>query len=246
MPASSSSPTTHRAGDFRRLLPLGRLLLFDPDFLIQRVLQLVRGALEFVQASSQGTPQLGQLARPEDDQGDHHDDDELGHADGTEHNGKSLKNRAVVRRTHDYRNGPRKGQPQTLSGPPKSLQLRHFVCYDALTCVLPGSSPWRSWRWCFRRWPAARLAAACMARQDEVAQPVQDLHVGARRDREGVRRRTAGGPPRLRRHRRHAEAARSAFELLRPAQLPPAARAPVGQATTASASRFSRSTATSR
>ena len=43
--------------------------------------------LNSFEAASQRTAQLRQLSRPEDDQRDHHDDDQLGHADGTKHNG---------------------------------------------------------------------------------------------------------------------------------------------------------------
>src|SRR5579864_1508156 len=49
--------------------------LLGPDFLIERVLQLVRGALEFVDAATQGAAQLGQFLRAKHDQG-HDENDE--------------------------------------------------------------------------------------------------------------------------------------------------------------------------
>ena len=88
-------------------------------------------------------------------------------------------------------------------------------------------------------------AAACSARQDEVTQQYRVFTAAlAAIDREYVEE-VPLRPPGLRRHRRHAEDARPAFELLRPAQLRADARAAGRHATTASASRFSRSTATS-
>ena len=65
--------------DLRPLL----LLLLDPDLLFERALQLVRGLPELADALAERTAELGQLPRPEDDQRDHQDDDQLGHADGT-------------------------------------------------------------------------------------------------------------------------------------------------------------------
>ena len=74
-------------GDRRGLLRLDLgplfLLFLDPDFLLERALQLVRGLLELADALAQRTAELGQLPRPEDDQRDHQDDDQLGHADGS-------------------------------------------------------------------------------------------------------------------------------------------------------------------
>src|SRR5262245_21281538 len=64
-----------------RFLPLGRSALFDPDFLVERVLQFVRRALEFSEALAQRLAQLGQLARPENNQGNREDDDEFGDPD---------------------------------------------------------------------------------------------------------------------------------------------------------------------
>ena len=61
------------------------LQLFDADFLFERVLQLVRGALELRDALAERLAQFGQLSRAEDDQGDDGDDDHLRHADGTKH-----------------------------------------------------------------------------------------------------------------------------------------------------------------
>src|ERR1051325_2911280 len=60
-------------------------LLLDLDFLLERVLEIGRGLLEFVDAPSERLAKLRELSRPEDDQGDHQDDDQLGHANGTKH-----------------------------------------------------------------------------------------------------------------------------------------------------------------
>ena len=60
-------------------------LLLDADFLFERVPQLVGRPLELPDAPAKRTAELGQLARPEDDERDHQDDDQLGHSDGTKH-----------------------------------------------------------------------------------------------------------------------------------------------------------------
>ena len=60
---------------------LRRLALFlDAHFFFERVAQLVRRALELAQALAERSPELGQLARPEDDQRNDEDDDQFGHA----------------------------------------------------------------------------------------------------------------------------------------------------------------------
>ena len=50
---------------------------FGPDFLVQRVLQLVGGALELRDALPQLLPELGQFTGPEDDQGDRKNDEQF-------------------------------------------------------------------------------------------------------------------------------------------------------------------------
>ena len=62
--------------------------------------QLVRGLLELADALAQRTAELGQLARPEDDQRDHQDDDQLRHADGTKH--RHCSSRAGRRRRYGH------------------------------------------------------------------------------------------------------------------------------------------------
>ena len=58
---------------------------FQADFLVERVLELVRGALEFSQALPQRFAELGQLARPENNQGNREDNDEFGDPDRAKH-----------------------------------------------------------------------------------------------------------------------------------------------------------------
>ena len=59
--------------------------LFEVDFLFERALQIVRGALELGQPLADRAPELGELAGAEDEQGDHHDHQELRSADRAEH-----------------------------------------------------------------------------------------------------------------------------------------------------------------
>src|SRR4029453_12113043 len=61
----------------RRLLTLLRFPLFHPDFFVERVSQLVGRPLEFGEAFPERLAELGQLARPENDEGDGEDDDEF-------------------------------------------------------------------------------------------------------------------------------------------------------------------------
>src|SRR5262245_36065817 len=61
------------------------LLLLDPDFLLERVAQLVGRFLEFGEALAERLSQLRQLPRTKNDQSDHENDDQLGHADRTKH-----------------------------------------------------------------------------------------------------------------------------------------------------------------
>src|SRR6266508_5040271 len=75
----------HRPGLRRRRGRSGLLLLFELDLLLERVLLIGRGTLELVDALAEGFAEFGQFARAEDDERDHQDDDQLGHADGTKH-----------------------------------------------------------------------------------------------------------------------------------------------------------------
>src|SRR5687767_4127160 len=61
----------------------GFLLLLDLDFLLEGVLEVRGGLLELVEAAAQRLAQFRQLSRPKDDERDHHDDDQLGHANRT-------------------------------------------------------------------------------------------------------------------------------------------------------------------
>ena len=62
-----------------------RALFVRLDFLFERVLQFVRRLLELRNAPSKRPAQFGQLARAEDDECNHEDDDEFRHTEGTEH-----------------------------------------------------------------------------------------------------------------------------------------------------------------
>ena len=138
-----------------------------------------------------------------------------------------MKNRAVVRRTLDYRKGPGEGSTAKLARSPEVVAITTLRLLRSLHAYFPvpprgdpGGSPFgHRWRRAWQRpdGAAGRSRAA-----------VQNLQLGARRDQQRVRRRAPRGPSGVRRDRRHAEAARSAFELLRPAQLPAAARASAG------------------
>ena len=55
------------------------------DFLFERILQFVRRLLELRNAPSKRPAQFGQLARAEDDECNHENDDEFRHTEGTEH-----------------------------------------------------------------------------------------------------------------------------------------------------------------
>src|SRR5688572_2046875 len=68
----------------------GFFLLLDLDFLFEGVLQVRGGLLELVEAAAEGLAQFRQFPGPENDQRDHHDDDELRHADGTKHRSSLL------------------------------------------------------------------------------------------------------------------------------------------------------------
>src|SRR5262245_52378059 len=61
------------------------LLLLDPDFLLEGIAELVGGLLEFGQALAERPSEFGQFTRAEDDEGDHENDDQLRHSDGTKH-----------------------------------------------------------------------------------------------------------------------------------------------------------------
>jgi hypothetical protein len=60
-------------------------LFLDPDFLVERIAQLVGGPLEFAETLPERPSQLGQLAGSENNQGNRQDDDQLRHADRTKH-----------------------------------------------------------------------------------------------------------------------------------------------------------------
>src|SRR6185295_14090743 len=108
-------------GRFRGLE--GAALLFQPDFLFERALQLVRRSLEFSEALTEGTPQFGQLAGPENDQRDYENDDQLGHADGTKHKSPAFPKPRVASPRH-YRNAARNGSRSSPAGRvPKSLLM---------------------------------------------------------------------------------------------------------------------------
>jgi hypothetical protein len=62
-----------------------RALLVRVDFLFERILQVGRRLLELRDASSKRPAQFGQLARTEDYQRNHKNDDEFRHTEGTEH-----------------------------------------------------------------------------------------------------------------------------------------------------------------
>src|SRR5262245_43034341 len=65
-----------------RLLPLRRAALLHADLLVERVLQLVRGALEFGETFTQGLSELRQLPAPENDERERENDDQFWDADG--------------------------------------------------------------------------------------------------------------------------------------------------------------------
>ena len=117
--------------------------------------------------------------------------------------------------TPHYRNPAEAGQGAT--GPRarrKSLQCRHLVCYDPSMRIprfLAGRRPCGPHCRARRRVLRQRCAGA-PGRSDAA---ISRVHGGARRCRSRVRRRRAVGPAGLRRDRRHAAHARSAFELLR-------------------------------
>src|SRR5688572_16352523 len=87
---------------WRRGLRGGFFLLFDLDFLLQRVLQVGGGLLELVEAATEGLAQFRQFPGPENNERDHQDDDQLRHADGTKHNSSLLPPRTQ---------SPRRGDP---------------------------------------------------------------------------------------------------------------------------------------
>src|SRR3954470_22025498 len=84
-------------GDLGRLLAFRRLAFFQADFLVERVLQLVRRALELGETLAEGLAQFRQLARPENDEGNGEDDDELWEADRTEHDARNYTPRRLLR-----------------------------------------------------------------------------------------------------------------------------------------------------
>ena len=84
-----------------------------------------------------------------------------------------------------------------------------------------------------------------LATDDKVPEHYKHVHRGAERDRDELRRQGRFRQPRLRRRARHARHARSAFELLRARRSTRRCASGRKAATTASASRFRRSTATS-
>src|SRR5882762_1885843 len=83
-------------------------LLLEPNFLLQRALQLVRGFLEFGEALAERPAELGELAGAKNDQSDHENDDQLRHADGTKHRTPAFK-KPRARDSRHYRNGVRYG-----------------------------------------------------------------------------------------------------------------------------------------
>ena len=208
-------------------------LFLDLDFLLERVLQVLRRPLELVEAAAEGLAEFRELARPEDDQRNHQDNDELGHADGTKHFvlpclAGPAAGRAGTSKRAVYRNPRHAGAGSSVS---ISLCARDRFWRPPPRFLCPPS-----WAGC-----GARVRSPPPNRP----RALQDLHHRAGGHRGPVRR--AGGirSPGLRRHQRHAADARSAFELH-------GSRAPTRRcasarkaATTASASPSSRSTATS-
>src|SRR5215213_1229135 len=60
-------------------------LLIETDLVLERAAQLVRRLLELVDAAAQRATELRKLAWPEDDQRNHEDDDQFGHAERAKH-----------------------------------------------------------------------------------------------------------------------------------------------------------------
>src|SRR5262249_35659763 len=61
------------------------LLFFETDLFLERALQLVRCPLELRDALAERAAKLRKFSRAEDNQSDHEDDDQLGHAERTNH-----------------------------------------------------------------------------------------------------------------------------------------------------------------
>ena len=77
---------------------LGRLELGDPallelDLVLPRPLEVLGGALELSQRIAERLAQFGQLARPEDDESQHEDEEELGKAKTAHENFDSRSSR---------------------------------------------------------------------------------------------------------------------------------------------------------
>ena len=83
------------------------------------------------------------------------------------------------------------------------------------TCDTPVSCPWQFLRSLVSALVGGLFGSRALATAGRGHAAVSRVHLGARRDRARIRRRSAVRPPGLRRHRRHAAYARSAFELLR-------------------------------
>ncbi|SVA06682.1 uncharacterized protein METZ01_LOCUS59536, partial [marine metagenome] len=72
--------------------------LFERQLIFERALKVVGGAFELRQASAYGLSQLGQLPRPENKKGDHHDNEDFGATDRAEHQA-SVREKQLTRAT---------------------------------------------------------------------------------------------------------------------------------------------------
>src|SRR5215467_11206817 len=111
---------TGGGGSFRGFLLLLvqlLLLLFEPDFFLERALQLVRRPLEFRDALAEGPAKLRKLSRAKNYQSDHEDDDQLGHAEGTKHGRTPVQ--SIIRNRRPIWSRSSRG-----SSAPKSLHVR--------------------------------------------------------------------------------------------------------------------------
>ena len=200
-------------------------LLFEPDFLFERALQLVRGSLEFGEALAERPAQFGQFAGAEDDQSDHENDDQLGHADGTKHRCSYFPETEADAAHVIIGTGCRTGQ-----GNPRRRDAQKSLPVRKLSATMPIMRRYRPLPAVVFAIVVSALVGGLFGTQRardrrQGSRALQDVHRRAERDRVELRRQGRVRPPRLRRDPRHARHARSAFELLRPEGIRADARA---------------------
>ena len=117
------------------------LLLFQADFLFESALQLVGSPLELGQALAERSSEFRQLSGPKNDQSDHENDDQLGHANRTKHSDPTFRKPSGTTLTTIIGIGLPNGQENPPRKSPEVVACKEVICYDAESCDASVPSP---------------------------------------------------------------------------------------------------------